>query len=59
MRYIYLNLACLGFLFCASAVLSNDSPDEEEPLSEEAKAYEPNYDKIISEYERDVDVHNS
>ena len=59
MRYIFLSLACFGLLFYSSMLLSNDKPEQEDTEEYQDFEYKPDYDKIIRDYQRDVEVHNS
>jgi len=59
MRYIVLNLLCFGVLVCSSTLRSNDKPEQEDTEEYQDFEYEPEYDKIIRDYQRDVEVHNS
>jgi len=58
MRYVILNLACLGLLFYTSCLLGIEV-EPEEVDSEETQNYEPDYDAIIREGERAVGVYDS
>jgi len=59
MRYIVLNLLCLGVLTYSFTLLSHENKDQEDTEEYQDFEYEPDYDKIIRDYQRDVEVHNS
>ena len=58
MRYILLNLTCLGLLFYSTQLSGIEEEVEEvEVDSEETQNYVPDYDKIASEVQRDAEIH--
>ena len=59
MRYIVLNLLCLGVLTYSFTLLSHENKDQEDTEEYQDFEYKPDYDKIIRDYQRDVEVHNS
>jgi len=59
MRYIVLNLLCLTLLFYSSTLRSDENQDQEDTEEYQDFEYEPEYDKIIQDYAKDVEVHNS
>jgi len=58
MRYVILNLFCLGILFYSSCLLGVEK-EEADVDSEETQNYEPDYDAIIREGERAAGVYDS
>ena len=59
MRYVVLNLLCLTLLFYSSTLRSDENQDQEDTEEYQDFEYEPEYDKIIQDYAKDVEVHNS
>jgi len=57
MGYIIINLL-VAVAFVYSCNLSSNKEPKESKI-EENKPYEPNGNKTIQEYERDIEVHNS
>jgi len=57
MRYIYLNVFCIGMLIYAISLAANTTQEQEQPEQEEEQ--QPDYDKMIRDIERDAEVHSS
>ena len=57
MRYIYLNVFCIGMLIYAISLAANTTQEQEQPEQEQKQ--EPDYDKMIRDIERDAEVHSS
>ena len=56
MRYIYLNVFCIGMLIYAISLAANTTQEQEQPEQEEEQT---DYDKMIRDIERDAEVHSS
>jgi len=58
MRYIYLNVFCIGMLIYAISLAANTTQEQEQEQPEQEDE-QPDYDKMIRDIERDAEVHSS
>jgi len=58
MRYVTVNLLAFGLLFYTINLSAHAEP-EPEPEPEQEENYEPDWDKTIRDYEKNVEIHQS
>ena len=59
MRYIYLNVFCIGMLVYAINLAANTNQEPEKNKQEQKKEEKPDYDKMARDLEKDAEVHSS